>query len=157
MMAALETRSQGDSPMSASVASFRLIDDGQEVSIAADVRQGRVLIAPDALKKGLGRELKPEGLCKDEICVPVRDREALVPDAQTAGVDLAAFAAALGRPLAVEPDASVAAIGVAPDERASQLATLEAPDFELPDLSGQTHRLSDHRGKKVLLVAYASW
>ncbi len=36
-------------------------------------------------------------------------------------------------------------------------ATLEAPDFELPDLSGKMHRLSQHRGKKVLLIAYASW
>ncbi len=125
--------------------------------VAADIQNGHVLIASDALKRGLGWELKPEGLCKDEICVPVRDRGALVPDAEDAGVDLAAFAAALGRPLAVEPDARVAALGVAAGERASQLATLEAPDFELPDLSGQTHRLSDHRGKKVLLIAYASW
>ncbi len=143
--------------MSASADLFRLIDDGQEVSVAADVRDGHVLIASDALKRGLGWELKPEGLCKDEICVPVRDRGALVPDAEDAGVDLAAFAAALGRPLAVEPDARVAALGVAAGERASQLATLEAPDFELPDLNGQSHRLSDHRGKKVLLIAYASW
>jgi peroxiredoxin len=27
----------------------------------------------------------------------------------------------------------------------------------LPDLSGRMHALSDFRGKKVLLVAYASW
>ncbi|MBA4380221.1 MAG: hypothetical protein C0393_06035 [Anaerolinea sp.] len=26
-----------------------------------------------------------------------------------------------------------------------------APDFSLPDLSGQTHRLSDHRGRIVIL------
>ena len=26
-----------------------------------------------------------------------------------------------------------------------------------PDLEGKLHSLSDHRGKKVLLVAYASW
>ena len=32
-----------------------------------------------------------------------------------------------------------------------------APDFTLPDLAGQIHTLSDYRGKKVLLVAYASW
>ena len=42
-------------------------------------------------------------------------------------------------------------------ERGERLASLEAPDFELPDLSGQLHRLSDQRGKKVLLIAYASW
>jgi hypothetical protein len=143
--------------MSASAEVFRLIDDGQEVSLAAEVRDGRVLIDPDSLKSGLGWELKPEGLCKDAACVPVRDREALVPSAEDAGVDLAAFASALGRPLALAPEARVAALGVAAGERAAQLSTLEAPDFELPDLDGQLHRLSEHRGKKVLLVAYASW
>ena len=31
------------------------------------------------------------------------------------------------------------------------------PDFLLPKLDGGFGRLSDYRGKKVLLVAYASW
>ena len=30
-------------------------------------------------------------------------------------------------------------------------------DVGLPDLDGRPHRLSDHRGKKVLLVTWASW
>ena len=29
-----------------------------------------------------------------------------------------------------------------------------APDFELPDLSGQTKRLSEYRGKTVLLIFF---
>ena len=32
-----------------------------------------------------------------------------------------------------------------------------APDFSLPDLSGRRHSLSGQRGKKALLIAYASW
>jgi hypothetical protein len=32
-----------------------------------------------------------------------------------------------------------------------------APDFQLPDLDGATHSLSDHRGKKVLLYCWSSW
>jgi hypothetical protein len=143
--------------MPASAEAFRLIDDGREFSVAASARDGRILIAPDALKSGLGWELKPEGLCKDGVCVPVRDLSALVPNAGEDCVDLVAFASALGRPLALEADARIAALGVAAAVRASQLATLEAPDFELPDLAGRMHRLSDHRGKKILLVAYASW
>lgn len=31
------------------------------------------------------------------------------------------------------------------------------PDFLLPNLDGGFGRLSDHRGKKVLLVHFASW
>lgn len=41
--------------------------------------------------------------------------------------------------------------------RRAALASLQAPDFELPDLDGKMHRLSDYRGKKVLLAAWASW
>ena len=29
-----------------------------------------------------------------------------------------------------------------------------APDFELPDQNGETHRLSDYRGRKVILYFY---
>jgi peroxiredoxin len=35
--------------------------------------------------------------------------------------------------------------------------TLEAPDFTLPDIDGKQHSLSDYRGKKVLLLSWASW
>ena len=31
------------------------------------------------------------------------------------------------------------------------------PDFALPDINGQPHRLSDYRGKKVFLATWASW
>jgi peroxiredoxin len=51
----------------------------------------------------------------------------------------------------------VAALAASAQERAARLARLEAPDFALPDLAGRVHRLSEHRGKKVLLIAYASW
>jgi len=33
----------------------------------------------------------------------------------------------------------------------------QAPDFALPDLADRVHRLSDYRGRKVLLVTWASW
>jgi hypothetical protein len=31
------------------------------------------------------------------------------------------------------------------------------PDFQLPDLDGGSRRLSDLRGRKVLLLNFASW
>lgn len=31
------------------------------------------------------------------------------------------------------------------------------PDFLLPTLDGELHRLSDYRGKKILLFHFASW
>lgn len=73
------------------------------------------------------------------------------------GAALAKRAEATGRPAAVDLDERVAYLGVSAAERAKALATLEAPNFTLPDLNGRRHSLSEHRGKKVLLVAYASW
>ncbi len=60
-------------------------------------------------------------------------------------------------PLAVDHEERVAYLGSSAAARAARLASLEAPDFTLPDLDGRVHSLSQHRGKKVLLVAYASW
>jgi hypothetical protein len=133
---------------------FTLIDEGTTHTLDASVSGTRIRVAPDVLRTSLGWELKPQGLCRGEVCVPIADREALVTDGD---VDVAGFAAALGRPFAVDVAERVAAIGTAAADRRSRLATLAAPDFELPDLSGNLHTLSEHRGKKVLLIAYASW
>jgi hypothetical protein len=51
----------------------------------------------------------------------------------------------------------VAVLGASAAERSGRLASLEAPDFALSDLGGRTHTLRDQRGKKTLLIAWASW
>jgi hypothetical protein len=134
--------------------SFELTSGGSFHALEATLEGERVWLAPDALARATGWVLKPEGLCKEAVCVPVRDRSALVG---AHGVDLAAFAAALGLPLALDAAERSAALGTAAADRASALASLEAPDFSLPDLAGRRHTLSEHRGKKALLIAYASW
>jgi hypothetical protein len=73
------------------------------------------------------------------------------------GVDLAALGEVLGRPVVINRDESAASMGSATEAHGEQLAGDVAPDFTLPDLSGTEHTLSDYRGKKVLLIAYASW
>lgn len=133
---------------------FTLIDGDRPVEVQAQVDGDAVRVAPEALRHALGWRLEPQGLCRGEVCVPLRDRSSLLVDG---GIDLAAFAAALGRPLALEVAERVAALAVSAADRRAQLATLEAPDFALPDLAGRLHRLSDHRGKKALLIVYASW
>jgi hypothetical protein len=135
-------------------AAFELIEGGSFHALEATLAGGRVRVAPAALARATGWVLKPEGLCRGDVCVPVRNRGALV-DAD--GVDLAAFAGALGRPLALDLEERTAALGAAAAERGAALASLEAPEFSLPDLAGRRHTLSEQRGKKALLIAYASW
>jgi hypothetical protein len=122
--------------------------------VPARVSGDAVRLSREALEQALGWTLKPEGLCRANVCVPLRARAAVdTPD----GVDLAGVAAALGRPLALDLDARAAYVGVGAHERARVLESLEAPNFTLPDLDGRLHSLAEKRGKKVLLVAYASW
>ena len=133
-------------------ATLTLLHDGRsdEVSVADPAHP---TISAEALEGTLGWELRPEGLCQGLACVPV-DQEALVGDA---GVDLRVLADALKRPLVSDTKHVVAALGASHHDRGDALTSLKAPDFSLPDLDGRMHSLSDQRGKKVLLVAYASW
>jgi peroxiredoxin len=131
-----------------------IIDDGNVHEVPARIDGDAVYLSPATLRDALGWELKPEGLCRGSVCVPVRDGSGVVVDGE---VDLAAVARLLGRPLALDTAERAAVLGVAAEQRAAALAALAAPDFELPDLAGTPHRLSEQRGKKVLLVAYASW
>jgi hypothetical protein len=114
----------------------------------------RVVIAAGDLPDVLGWELKPEGLCRENVCMPVRDRSALEADG---GLDVAAVASALGRPTVVDADAGVVAIALPAEGRRAALDALVAPPFTLPDLDGTPHDFSEWRGRKRLLVAFASW
>ena len=133
---------------------FTLIDDGRTVELKATVGDGRVRLSKEQVQSELRWELKPEGLCQGDVCIPVRDPAALVG---ADGIDLEVLAQVLGRPLALDVAENAAALAEAPADRGAALASLEAPDFTLPDLQGRMHSLSEHRGKKVLLIAYASW
>ena len=133
---------------------FCLIDGERITRVAARVDGRRVRITPEDLEHAFGWTLKPQGLCKGDLCITLRERRGLVAEG---GIDLAVFAQTTGLPLALDVREGVAVLGESAAARGSRLASLEAPDFTLPDLAGELHTLSSHRGKKVLLIAYASW
>jgi hypothetical protein len=101
----------------------------------------------DAFAERTGWEIKPEGACKGEVCVPLPD-----------GDDVESMAARLGMPLLRDEQHGIWALGPESGVTGRALTTAVAHDFELPDiLTGEPLRLSSLRGQKVLLLAWASW
>jgi peroxiredoxin len=68
---------------------------------------------------------------------------------------LPAILAALGAAAIARGDAPAA--GAPPVPAPAEQRSALAPDFSRPDLSGRTIRLSDYRGKVVLLNFWATW
>jgi hypothetical protein len=133
---------------------YTLIADDRLHEVEARLAGEAIHLAPEDVTKATGWHLDASGLCRGDTCVPVRDRAALGGDD---GIELAALARLLDRPLALDPEERVAVLGESAANRSGTLRSLIAPDFALPDLAGRPHRLSDHREKKRLLIAWASW
>jgi hypothetical protein len=95
-------------------------------------------------------ELKPEGACRADICIPVAK-------SLKSGewFNLSGFARKLGQ--TVVTDSGVWSFGEIPVVRGSFYNSRMAPDFAAPDRKGRVVHLSDFRGKKVLVVTWASW
>ncbi len=113
----------------------------------------RVLVDVGALGGLTGWELKPEGLCRDDVCVPVREADLVVDGA----VDAARFAAALARPVVVDAAHGIVALGERSAERRGPIEAGLAPDFTLPQLDGGTFTFSSLGRRKKLLLAWSSW
>jgi hypothetical protein len=113
-----------------------------------------VRIPSAEVERVLGWHLDASGLCRGDVCIPVRDRAGL---ADGDDLDLEALAGLLGRPLALDAKARVAALGTALGDRSDALRSLEVPDVEVPDLEGKPRSLRAFQKKKVLLIAWASW
>ena len=117
-------------------------------------------VAPADLPRVNGFELKPEGACLDELCVPVRqdrDSELFVTRGGRGWFNVTGLARKLQQAYAVDHDQRVWSLGEIPVTRSRFLNAAIAPDFELPDRDGEMVRLSDFRGRKVLVVTWASW
>lgn len=115
---------------------------------------GTFLLDPADFAAQTGWELKPQGLCRGDVCIPVRDRGGLVVGGR---VDVRAFADLTGRPLALDEEAGLAVLGVASAERAAERAAMVVEDFELPTADGGRFRWSSIGRRKKLLFAWASW
>ena len=114
---------------------------------------------PD-LKAATGWELQPEGVCRQDVCVPLpREGTSRFVSEEVGGslFNLAEFARLVEQPFARDDGRQVWYFGQIGWEWKDRLTSAMAPDFTLPDFHGKLHSLSDYRGRKVFLLCWASW
>ena len=103
-------------------------------------------VDPERFATGTGWQIKPEGACKGEVCVPL-DRS---------GWDVVRTAERLRMALVHDEPTGLWALG--PESLGDRaLVSAQAPELVLEDLDGLEFRLSSLRGQKVVLVAWAPY
>ena len=128
--------------------------DGQVSAVELSEQSGKVSVSNSALEQSTGWSLKPEGLCREQVCVPVLNVAALSKADQ---VDLSEFARLVQQNIVIDAQRKVVALGEQAQIRGTEMATLEAPDFTLPDIHGRLVSFSDYNRRKRLLLAWSSW
>lgn len=104
----------------------------------------RLDIGAEEFQQATGWEIKPEGACKAEVCVPLADGR----------FDVLGAAERLGMTVVSEP--GLWAVG--PETLGGRaLATADASDFHLPDLDGNEFGVTALRGQKVLVISWAPY
>jgi hypothetical protein len=97
-------------------------------------------------------ELKPQGACRADLCIPI-------PKDMIRGdyFNHTAFAKKAGQPVVAEAGERVWSFGEMQALGGGFVSSRIAPDFAVPDRAGRPVHLSAFRGKKVLVVTWASW
>jgi len=102
-------------------------------------------VDPAELAARTGWEVKPEGACKGDLCVPLPDGP----------LDARELARRIGMPLVADERRGLWALG--PESGGRALASAQMPDLELPDRHGRPFSLRSLRGTRIVMVAWASW
>lgn len=136
-----------------------LITNTKTTKLAALVKGNELWIPVDALESTTGFELKSSGACYTslDICIPLIGGDFVYENEKGKWFNISKLAVHLEQPCIASVDESVWSLGAMPQQRQHMLNSGLAPDFEIVDIYGEQLRLSDFRGKKVLLVTWATW
>jgi hypothetical protein len=96
-------------------------------------------------------QLRPEGACKADTCVPLPAEVT----GQDGRLDARILSQRLHMPLVEDEKHGLWSLG--PESGGRTLATARFPDLTLPTGQGQDFDFRSLRGQKVLLLAWASW
>jgi hypothetical protein len=130
-----------------------LLGPSGETEVEGSFDGDTALVAAGDLERATGWERKPEGLCRDDVCIPVRDARVDEGD----DLSLNAVATLLRAPFVAEPGASVVSLGEAGVLPTDRSGPMYAPDFTLESFAGGEVTFSSIGAKKKLLVTWASW
>ncbi len=135
---------------------IRILHDAADTALPTARADGESLwLDRTDVERATGWAWKPEGLCRDDTCLLLPRHGKAITDGDR--LDVASMWRQAGWPIVHDDAAQIWVLGEGAAQRAEALSSGEAPDFELPDLDGKTHRLSDYRGRRVFLVSWASW
>jgi hypothetical protein len=137
-----------------------LIVDGKAATRRGQLRGDDLWLPLEELPSATSWELKPEGVCRGETCVPLSpsQKAAILGDEQTPSwFNFSEFARLIEEPVAIDQDERVFYFGPPGWEWKSRSAGNVALDFTAPDMAGREHNLRELRGKKMLLLFWASW
>ena len=147
--------------MESSAVPVTVLDDSRVTAVPRAVVSGDELWLNGADLPGATRwEIKPEGVCRDEVCVPLSgalEREAVQEREGERWLNVTAFARHAGQPYAQAAEQRVWSFGPPAHEWQRRAESDVAPDFTLPDFEGRPRSLSEFLGKKVFLLTWASW
>ena len=128
--------------------------DGVLIEVDLSTRFGQFSVDKTDFERLSGWSLKPEGLCKGAVCVPVINSQ-LLSDGMN--IDLIEFSRIVNQNIVVDSQYRVAALGEQAPSRAGLMKSLDAPNFTLPDIHGKQVSFSDFNRRKRLLLAWSSW
>ena len=112
----------------------------------------RLDLTAEEFEEITGWEIKPEGACQEGVCVPLPP---LDPDAE-GRIDVTLVAEQLGMPIAHDEAHDLWALGPRSGDR-RVLDRARMPELVLPDFDGNAFDVASLRGRKVVLIAWASW
>jgi hypothetical protein len=146
---------RGEAPAASRAATVLYDDRTIELDGIRTVRAGNVetlWIRKRDLPRVNGFELKPQGACRADLCIPI-------PKSMTRGdsFNISAFARKAGQAVVAEPGVGVWSFGEMQALGGGLASSRIAPDFEVPDRQGRGVHLAGFRGKKALVVTWASW
>ena len=138
-----------------------LIVDGNAAAVYRALPHGEDVWLPlGDLLSATSWEVKPEGVCRGETCVPLSSsqRAAMLREEQASTwFNFSEFARLIEAPVAVDREARTWYFGPPGWEWKSWSEGRAAPDLTAPDLTGQLHSLHELLGRKVFLLFWASW